>query len=144
MKPSASARARGTAWLLTVALLAWPAAAACSAPTAAPSFTAMPLPRANLVTVLGPVTGTGPATITLTARHVLSYTLGCLGHHMVWLSTTPKIASFAVHCGDGGVFGGESSRTPGRETGARVSLRIVAPSGTVWDLRVDGSPGLHA
>jgi hypothetical protein len=126
--------------LLAVALLAGPAAAACSAPPNAPSFTAMPLPQANLATVLGPVTGTGPATITLTARYVLSYTLGCLGHHVVWLRTTPKIASFAVQCGDGGVFAGESGTVPGREATAEVSLRIAAPSGTIWELRVDGSP----
>lgn len=121
--------------LLAVALLASPAAAACSAPAAAPSFTAMPLPQANLVTVLGPVTGTGPRTITLTARHVMSYTLGCLGHHMVWLRGA---ASFAVQCEDGGVFAGGTSRTPGHDTGAKVvSLHVAAPSGTTWELRVD-------
>ena len=140
MRPFPPARARGTARLLAVALLAWPAAGACSAPAAAPSLPAMPAPQANLVTILGPVTATGPATITLTARHVLSYTLGCLGHHVVWLRTTPKIASFAVQCGDGGVFAGESGTVPGREAAAKVSLHIVAPFGTIWELRVDGSP----
>jgi hypothetical protein len=137
VRPPASARA--VTRLLAAALLTAPAAAACSAPAPVQTFTAMPPPQASLVTVLGPVTGTGTRTLTITARHTLSYTLSCLGHHIVWLRTTPSIAGFAVHCGDGGGFGGESATTPGRDAGGRFSLRITAPSGTTWELRVDGS-----
>jgi hypothetical protein len=136
---SASARALGhAARLLAVALLASPVIAACSTPATA-SFAAMPAPEASMAAILGPVTGTGPRTITITARHRLHFTLGCLGRHMVSLLATPKIAGFAVQCDDGGVFGGAIVNTPGREIGAKVSLRIVAPSGTTWELRVDGS-----
>jgi hypothetical protein len=138
---SAPARARGhAARLLALALLASPVIAACSTPATAPSFAAMPAPGPNMAAILGPVTGTGPRTITITARHRLRYTLSCLGRHVVWLRATPNIAGFAIQCDDGGVFGGGTSTTPGREVGARVSLRIAAPSGTTWELRVDGSP----
>jgi len=137
VRPPASARA--VTRLLAAALLTAPAAVACSAPAPVQTFAAMPLPQANLVTVLGPVTGAGTRTLTITARHTLSYTLGCRGHDIVWLRTTPNIAGFAVHCGDGGEFAGESAMTPGRAAGTRLSLRITAPSGTTWELRVDGS-----
>jgi hypothetical protein len=79
---SASARALGhAARLLAVALLASPVIAACSIPATAPSFAAMPAPAANMAVILGSVTGTGPRTITITARHRLRYTLSCLGRH---------------------------------------------------------------
>jgi hypothetical protein len=126
--------------LVAAALLTAPAAAACSAPAPVPSFAAMQPPRANLVTVIGPVTGTGPRTLTITARHTLSYTLGCRGHRTVRLSTTPKTAGFAAQCDDGAVFAGEAASTPSRDTRARLSLHITAPPGTTWELRVDGSP----
>ena len=91
MRFSASAPARSqAARLLAVALLASPAAAACGTSVTAPSFAAMPAPETNMTAILGPVTGTGPRTITITARHQLSYTLSCLGGRVVWLRQRPR------------------------------------------------------
>lgn len=147
MRPSGLMRTRGqAAWVVVTTLLAAPAASACSTVAAKPaparSFAAMQMAGPHTSPVLGPVTGTGPRTFTITARHLLSYQVGCLGRRLVWLRTTPTIMGFAVQCYDGGgVFAGESSTTPRDEEGARITVHVDAPPGTTWLLRVDGSRG---
>lgn len=108
-----------------------------SSPGSARSFAAMQVPEPSTAPILGPITGAGPRTFTITGRHLMSYQIGCLGRHVVWLHA-PHIG-FAVQCGDGGTYAGNSVRMPSREIGAMISIRVVAPPGTAWRLRVDGS-----
>ncbi len=92
----------------------------------------------NLTTILGSVTGTGPTTLTITARQAVSVTLGCRGKGLVWVRS--PVGAFAVVCGNGGAFAGGLDPNTRMAAGQRITIRIIAPAHVTWELRVDGTP----
>ena len=130
-------------WAIGLMILCVLLPAGCSTqPAPAPAFAAMPLPGGayglNLTTILGPVTGTGPATLTITARRAVSITLGCRGKGLVWVRS--PVGAFAAACGNGGAFAGELDPHTRMAAGQRITIRIIAPAHVTWELRVDGTP----
>lgn len=115
----------------------------CSTPQAVPQpqFKAMPPPaqwyKPNYTTILGPVTGVGSRTFTISARPGIAAWLGCIGKGLVWLRSP---LAFAAACGDGGVFAGGLTQPMHLRPGQKVTVRVVAPATTRWELRIDGTP----
>jgi hypothetical protein len=132
--------ARRLTWPLTLTFLGLLALGGCSAPatTTAPALAAIAPNPQNLPAILGPVTGTGSRTFTISGRRSLSYDLSCAGAGLTWLRTLPDTGAFAVNCG-GGTFGGTYLAHAPHE-GQMITVRINAARGTRWALRVDGSP----
>jgi hypothetical protein len=131
-------------WLVAAALLTLLAASACSAPaeSAQAKLTGMPMPGPGTLPILGPATGTGHRTFTITARQRLYYWFGCLGHaHVVWVLARPSFGGYiAVACSaSGGQFGGDSDTIPKDHVGKKIIIHVDAPAGTTWRLRIDGS-----
>jgi hypothetical protein len=94
---------------------------------------------AGYVTILGPVTGTGTETLTVSARPGMSMTLGCIGTGLVWVKSTA--GSFAAACADdGGTFAGGRNRATHLRPGQKIAVHVVAAAGTRWELRIDGTP----
>ncbi|HUC25011.1 MAG TPA: hypothetical protein VMA73_20060 [Streptosporangiaceae bacterium] len=96
----------------------------------------------NLTTVLGPVTGTGSRTLTVTASGSMSVTIGCIGKGM--LTVSGPLSAGAVLCSDtsssGGIFSGYYWAHVRARPGERIKLRVVADAKTIWDIRVGGLP----
>ena len=115
----------------------------CSAPQAAPKsqFEAMPLlsqwGKPNYTTILGPVTGTGSRTFTILARTGMAAWLGCVGKGLVWLRGSLAVGAA---CGDGSVWAGGLTEPTHLRPGQKVTVRVVAPATTRWELRIDGTP----
>jgi hypothetical protein len=105
----------------------------------APTFDPMQPDQNYLTAVLGPVTGVGSRTLTVTASRSMSLTMGCIGKGML---TVSGLLSGAVYCPGGGpgVFGGSYWANLPVRPGERIRLRIVADAKTTWDIRVDGLP----
>src|SRR5450756_1003208 len=84
--------------ILVVALASLTAIAGCSSPTSTPTMPTMPTESHGLPTVLGPLSGTGNKTFTVTVRPAMSIELGCLGKgkDLAWVRS--PIGSFAVPC----------------------------------------------
>jgi hypothetical protein len=93
----------------------------------------------SLTAVLGPVTGSGSRTLTVTASRSMSLTMGCIGKGMLTVSGR---LSGAVYCPGGGpgVFGGYYWPHMHVRPGQRIRLRVLADAKTIWDIRVDGLP----
>lgn len=133
-------------WLLVCMLAsALALTSSCSAPQAMPQPHFKPLPPAlsqsderGYTTILGPVTGVGSRTFTVSARPGIAAWLGCIGKGLVWLRSS--VGSFAAACGDGGVFAGEQTQPTHMRRGQKVTVRVVAPAATRWELRIDGTP----
>jgi hypothetical protein len=101
----------------------------------------MPLDTNNLTDVLGPVTGAGSRTLTVTVSRSMSLTMGCIGKGMLTIS---GLLSGAVLCHGAGLSQGAFgayywARVPVRP-GERIKLRVVADAKTMWDIRIDGLP----
>lgn len=130
-------------WAIGLMILGVLLLGGCSTqPAPAPAFSAMPPPGSayglNLTTILGPVTGTGPTTLTITARQAVSITLACRGKGLAWVRS--PVAAFAAACGNGGAFAGELDPHTRIAAGQRITIRIIAPAHVTWELRVDGTP----
>ena len=80
-------------------------------------------------------------TLTITASHSMSLTMGCIGTGML---TASGPLSGAVLCHDAslsrGAFDGYYRAQMPVRTGKRINLRVVARAKTIWDIRVDGLP----
>jgi hypothetical protein len=132
-------------WLLVFMLAsALALTSSCSTPQAVPQpqFKAMPPPaqwyKPNYTTILGPVTGAGSRTFTISARPGIAAWFGCIGKGLVWLRS--PVMTFAAACGDGGVFAGGLTQPTHVTPGRKVTVRVVAPATTRWELRIDGTP----
>jgi hypothetical protein len=116
----------------------------CSAPQAVPQphFRSMPPPgqwsKPGYTTILGPVTGIGSKTFTISARPGVAAWLDCIGKGLAWLRS--PVGSFAAACGDGGVFAGALTQPTHMRPGHKVTVRVVAPATIKWELRIDGTP----
>ncbi len=114
----------------------------CSSPARAPTFDPMPVDPNNLTAVLGPVTGTGPRTLTVTASRSMSLTMGCIGKGT--LIVLGPLSAGAVLCSGAslgrGTFGAYYWSHLRLQPVERLRLRIVANPKTIWDIRIDGLP----
>jgi hypothetical protein len=92
-----------------------------------------------LTAVLGPVTGSGSRTLTVTASRSMSLTMGCIGKGML---TAYGLLSGAMDCpaGGPGAFGSYYFAHVQVRPGQRIKLHVVADEKTIWDIRVDGLP----
>jgi hypothetical protein len=95
----------------------------------------------NLTAVLGPVTGTGSRTLTVTASRSMSLTVGCIGKGMLEVSglLSGAFLCFAASRSAGAFGGWYWSHLPVRP-GERIKLRVVADAKTILDIRVDSLP----
>lgn len=114
----------------------------CSSQGRSPSFGPMPPDLNYLTVVLGPVTGTGPRTLTVTASLTMSVTMACIGKGM--LTVRGPLRAGAVLCsGTGrnrGAFVSYYWPHVRAQPGERIKLRVVADAKTIWDIRVAGLP----
>lgn len=112
----------------------------CSSPARAPAFNSMQVDPNNLTAVLGPVTGTGPRTFTVTASRSMSITMACIGKGT--LIVLGPLSAGAVLCSDAslgrGAFAGYYWEHLRVRPGERFKLRVAANPKTIWDIRVDG------
>ncbi|HTR94747.1 MAG TPA: hypothetical protein VMI73_23705 [Trebonia sp.] len=115
----------------------------CSS-TAGPS--AMPTEKHRMPTVLGPVTGSGSKSFTMTIRPGMAIELGCLGNAKDWAWARSSIASFSIPCGSaanepfGDTYVAARDMQRGRfSPGERMTLRVSAPAGDTWQLWVTGA-----
>jgi hypothetical protein len=107
-----------------------------------PIFDPMPRDLNNLSAVLGPITGSGSRTLTITASRAMSITMGCIGKGI--LTVSGPLSAGAVLCGETtvsrGAFGGYYWSHVSVRPGEHFKLRVVADAKTIWDIRVDGLP----
>ena len=129
-------------WLLVFALASALAfTTSCSTPRAVsqPQFEAMPPPPwPNYTTILGPVTGTGSRTFTISARTGIAELFSCIGKGPVW-ARSPVMTIDAI-CGHGDTVAGEQTQPTHLRPGQKITVRVVAPATTRWELRIDGTP----
>jgi len=131
-------------WLLVFMLgSALALTSSCSTPQAVsqPQLKAMPPParwyKPDYTTILGPVTGAGSTIFTISPRPGIAAWLGCIGKGLVRLRS--PVMTFAAGCGDGDVFAGGLTQHTHVRPGQKVTVRVVAPATTRWELRVDGT-----
>ena len=93
---------------------------------------------ASYVTILGPVTGTGSESFTIAARSGYASWLSCIGKGQVWLRS--PAGSFTAACGYGSTWTAVKPSPRTCQAGQQVTVRVVAASGTRWELRIDGTP----
>jgi len=94
-----------------------------------------------LTAVLGPVTGAGSRTLTVTASRSMSLTMGCIGKGMLTVSGLLSGAVLCYHASlSRGAFGSYYWAHMPVRPGERIKLRVVADEKTIWDIRVDGLP----
>ncbi len=132
-------------WLLVFVLASALAfTSSCSTPRAVPQPQFKPIPppgqldKPGYTTILGPVTGSGTRTFTISARPGIAAWLGCIGKGLAWLRS--PVGTFAAGCSDGGVFAGGVTQPTSVRPGQKVTVRVVAPPTTRWQLRIDGTP----
>jgi hypothetical protein len=138
----AAGRARKS--LLAGAVVALALASGCGAPATVsqPQFTAMPLldswgAHVNYVTILGPETGTGSKTFTITARAGVGAWISCIGKGVALLNGPVTVGAA---CGDGSTWAGGRTQPTHWRAGQRIAVHVVAPSTTRWEFRIDGTP----
>jgi hypothetical protein len=120
-------------------------ALACLAGCAAPpqlQFSPLPPPgqqeRPDYTTILGPVSGSGSKTFTISARPGIAIWLGCIGKGMVRM-TLPK--AVGAICGrSGNAFAGGLTQQTHYRRGQKLTVRIVGPATGSWEFRIDGRP----
>lgn len=104
----------------------------------------MPLDTDNLTTVLGPVTGSGPTTLTVTASRSMSLTIGCIGKGRLTVKGALSAAAGAVLCSDASrsrdAFARYYCAHVSARPGEQIKLRVLTGTKTTWDIRVDGDP----
>lgn len=114
----------------------------CGSQTHPPTFGPMPADPNALTVVLGPVTGTGSKTLTVTASRSMSLTIGCFGKGV--LTVSGPLSAGAVLCYDAdrsrGTFAGYYWSHVQARQGERIKLRVAADARTTWDIRIDGLP----
>jgi hypothetical protein len=101
----------------------------------------MPPDADNLTTVLGPLTGSGSRTVTVTASRSMSLMLGCAGRGV--LVVRGPLTAGAVPCSGPGrrrAFDGYYWAHVRVRPGARLRLSVTADAQTTWDIRVCGLP----
>jgi hypothetical protein len=95
----------------------------------------------NLTTVLGPVSGMGSRTFTVTASRSMSLTMGCIGTGVLEVRGLLSGAELCKGASIGrSVFGGGYWAHLRVRPGERIKLRVVADARQIWDIRVDGLP----
>lgn len=116
-----------------------------------PAITAsMPPDPHGLPTVLGLLRGSGTKAFTVTVRQGMAIQLGCLGKSKDLACVRSPIGAFAVVCTARDESFAEGYDTPqsleGKfRPGQRVAVRVTAPAGDAWQVRISGGPGLvHA
>jgi hypothetical protein len=95
--------------------------------------------KTEYLTILGPVTGSGPATFTIPVRPAYMAWLGCIGTGGMVMLSSPVI-DYGVPCGDSGSVAGWIVEPAPPARGPEVTIRITAPPHARWDLRIDGAP----
>ncbi len=107
-----------------------------------PQFSAMPPPgqaeKPGYTTILGPVSGSGSKTFTITARPGIAEWLGCIGKGMAVLTRPYAVVARCSNSGNGFV-GGLTQPTHYRR-GQKLTVRITAPATARWEFRLDGAP----
>jgi hypothetical protein len=100
----------------------------------------MPAGQNGLTAVLGPVTGSGSRTLTVTASRSMSLTMGCIGTGMLTVSGRLNGAGFCGSAGNSGsTFWGYYWAHVSARPGELIKLRIAADAKSMWDIRIDGS-----
>jgi hypothetical protein len=114
--------------------------AGCAAPRP-PQFSPMPPPgqqeKPGYTTILGPVSGSGSKTYTVSARPGIAEWIGCIGKGMAWM-TRPYSAG--AICGSGNAFAGGLTQPTHFRRGQKLTVRITAPATVRWEFRIDGAP----
>jgi hypothetical protein len=102
------------------------------------SLPQLPSPQPHASPILGPASGVGSKTLTVSSRFsLLYYLVSCSGARLVTVKTTQ--GTFGVSCNNGSVVAGDSFIVTKRDLPRVISVRIIAPSNAAWELRVDGS-----
>lgn len=127
---------------IAVASIIASACCACGSPAREAPFDPMPPDPNYLSTVLGPTTGTGSRTLTVTASRAMSITIGCIGKGV--LTVSGPLSAGAVLCYDAsrsrGAFASYYWAHVRARSGEHIMLRVAANASTIWDIRVDGLP----
>jgi hypothetical protein len=105
----------------------------------------MPADPRGLPTVLGPVSGLGTKTFTVTVRPAMAIEVGCVGgaKDLAWVRS--RIGGLAVACDSqasaafaGGYISAADLKHDGLQPGQPVSVQVTAPANDMWQLRVSG------
>jgi hypothetical protein len=106
----------------------------------------MPTETHHMNTLVGPVTGSGSKSFTVTIQPGMAIELGCLGNAKDWAWARSAIASFSIPCGSSAnePFGStyvaaKDLHSGGLSPGKQVTLRVTAPAGDTWQLWVTGA-----
>jgi hypothetical protein len=131
---------KGRQGIVALGVLAIACCGCSSSPARPPSFDPMQPDPNQLSAVLGPVTGHGSTTLTVTATRSMSLTVGCIGKGMLevtgLLSGSEKCLGARI---GRGAFGGWYFTHLRVRPGERLKLRVRARAASIWDIRVDGS-----
>jgi hypothetical protein len=136
------ARSRSSMVLASVVFAAGMAFVAGCAGT--PQFSAMPPPgqlgeQQGYTTILGPVSGSGSRTFTISARPGIGVWIGCIGKGAVWMTRPVAVGG---NCGtnSGNSYSGGVTDPTHFRRGQVIVVRIVGPASARWEFRVDGAP----
>ncbi|HXB48449.1 MAG TPA: hypothetical protein VNW50_11865 [Streptosporangiaceae bacterium] len=92
--------------------------------------------KPGYTTILGPVSGRGSKTFTISARPGIAVWLGCIGQGTVWM-TRPVAVGAICHSGNG--FAGGLTQPTHYRHGQKLTVRIVGPATDRWEFRIDGA-----
>jgi hypothetical protein len=140
IRPGARPATRLAAALAATAMT-FTAGCAGPRPPRPPQFSPMPPPgqmeNPGYTAILGPMSGSGSKTFTISARPGIAVWIGCIGKGMAWMKS--PVAMGAV-CGDGGVFVSGLTQPTHYRHGQKLTVRITAPATARWEFRIDGAP----
>lgn len=115
--------------------------AGCAAPPQ-PQFSPMPTPgqqeKPDYTPILGPVSGSGSQTFTISARPGIAMWLGCIGQGMVWMTLPKAVGAICGRSGNAFVFG--LTQPTHYRRWQKLTVRIVGPATDKWEFRIDGPP----
>jgi hypothetical protein len=108
-----------------------------------PRFSPMPPPGHSedpgYTTILGPVSGSGSKTFTISARPGIAVWLGCIGKGTVWM-TRPVAVGANSGSNTGSDFSGGLTQPTHYRRGQKLVVRIAGPATARWEFRIDGAP----
>jgi hypothetical protein len=117
--------------------------AGCAGRPPSPQFSPMPPPgqaeKPGYTTILGPVSGSGSRTFTISARPGIAVWLGCIGNGTVWITRPVAVGGRCANSAGNSFAGGLTQPTHYRR-GQKVTVRITARGTVRWEFRMDAAP----
>src|SRR5215472_16495971 len=86
--------------------------------------------------ILGPVSGRGSKTFTISAPPGIAVWIACIGEGRTWMGSPVEMAAV---CGNGTAYASGLTQPTNFRRGQQLTVRITAPKTVRWRFRIDGA-----